>query len=103
MVVSIALCLFSSSWFYDGYLYWRDGEYTSRWLGNLLLSPVIYVAAGLLWNLEAKDGGGFSLSFFRSDWPKPPSDKRFRPLFLISIPLIVIAAFVLIAFVRWHF
>lgn len=52
MVVAFALCLFSSSWFYDIYLLWRDGEYTSRWFGNLLLSPTIYVAAGLLWNLE---------------------------------------------------
>ncbi len=103
MIVSIALCLFSSSWFYDGYLYLRDGEFSSRWLGNLMLSPIIYVAAGLFWNLEAKDSGGFRLSFSRTDWPKPPSDRSFRPLILISIPLIAIAAFVLVAFVGWHF
>jgi hypothetical protein len=103
IIVSIALCLFSSSWFYDGYLYLRDGAYTSRWLGNLMLSPIIYVAAGFLCSLEAKDSFRYTLSFLRPDWPKPPSDKRFRPLLLISIPLIMIAAFVLVAFVRWHF
>jgi hypothetical protein len=59
VIVAPALLLFSSSWFYDGYLLWRDGVYTSRWAGNLMLSPLIYVAAGLLWNLEAKERGDF--------------------------------------------
>jgi hypothetical protein len=107
LVVAIALLLFSSSWFYDGYLLWRDGVYTARWAGNLMLSPFIYVAAGLLWNLEAKEswdfreGPGFRLSFLRADWPKRPADTRFGPLVLVSIPFIVIAAFVLVAFVGW--
>jgi len=103
LIVAVALCLFSSSWFYDGYLLWRDGYYTQRWAGNLRLSPIIYVAAGLLWNLEVKTGGGFRLSFTRPDWPSRPADERFGPLLLISIPLILIAAYVLLAFVRWTF
>jgi hypothetical protein len=107
LVVSIALLLFSSSWFYDGYLLWRDGVYTRRWAGNLMLSPFIYLAAGLLWNLEAKDSGDFRdgwefrFSFVRADWPSRPVDTRFAPLALVSIPLIVIAVFVLVAFVGW--
>ena len=103
LIVSIVLCLFASSWFYDGYLYLRDGHYTSRWLSNLLLLPIIYIAAGLLWNLEAKEDGGFSLAFLRSDWPKASLNNSFRPLLLISLPLILVAAYVLVAFVRWHF
>jgi hypothetical protein len=107
LIVAVALLLFSSSWFYDGYLLWRDGAYTERWAGNLMLSPFIYVAAGLLWNLEAKDSWDFRdrwefrLSFLRADWPKRPVDTRFGPLVLVSIPFIVIAAFVLVAFVGW--
>jgi hypothetical protein len=107
LVVALALLLFSSSWFYDGYLLWRDGVYTRRWLGNMMLSPFIYVAAGMLWNLEAqesgdfREGSGFRLSFVRADWPKRPVDTRFAPLVLISIPFIAIAAFVLVAFVGW--
>jgi hypothetical protein len=109
LVVAMVLLLFSSSWFYDAYLLWRDGVYTSRWAGNLMLSPFIYVAAGLLWNLEAKDSGGFregwefGFSFARADWPSRPVDTRFAPLILPSIPFIVIAAFVLVAFVGWKF
>lgn len=106
-IVALASLLFSSSWFYDGYLLWRNGVYTSRWLGNLMLSPFIYVAAGLLWNLEAKEGGdfregpGFQFSFERKDWPKRPVDPRFGPIMFVSIPFILIAAFVLVEFVGW--
>ena len=107
-VVALALLLFSSSWFYDGYLLWRDGAYTGRWFGNLVLSPFIYAAAGLLWNLEAKpsvgfhDDSGFRLSFVREDWPSRPADTRFRPIMYVSIPFILIAAFVLVEFVGWN-
>jgi hypothetical protein len=108
LVVALALLLFSSSWFYDGYLLWRDGVYTRRWAGNLMLSPFIYVAAGLLWNLEAKDSWdfhdhrSFRFSFIRADWPSRPIDIRFGPLLLVSIPFILVAAFVLVAFVGWN-
>jgi hypothetical protein len=101
-IVATALCLFSSSWFYDSYLLWRDGVYTQRWLGNLIASPVICVAAGLLWNLEAESASRYQLSFVRPDWPKPPANQSFRPLILVSVPLILIAAYVLVASVRWH-
>jgi hypothetical protein len=60
LVIAIALLLFSSSWFYDAYLLIRDGGYTRRWAGNLMLSPIIYLAAGILWNLEAKEEHDFS-------------------------------------------
>jgi hypothetical protein len=103
LVVALALCFFSSSWFYDGYLLWRDGSYTPRWLGNLMISPIIYVAAGILWNLEAKVTGSFRLSFLRLDWPAPPVNRSFAPLLLISIPLVLVAAVALVAFVRWRF
>src|SRR6202451_3763557 len=72
LIVAIALTFFSSSWFYDAYVLWRAGVYTPRWEGNLMLSPLIYAAAGLLWNLEAKDTWGvddrwdFRLSFVRA-------------------------------------
>jgi hypothetical protein len=78
-----------------------------RWIGNLILSPIIYVGAGLLWNLEAKERRGFGdrstcrLLFALPDWPSRPEDLSFGPVALPSIPLIVIAAFVLVAVVGW--
>ena len=64
LIVAIIAMLFSSSWFYDGWLVMRDGHYPSTWLPNLLLSPILYLAAGLLWNLEVDDKGNASFSFF---------------------------------------
>lgn len=101
LLVAAGLLLFSSSWFSDGYLLLRDGSYTTRWWSNLMLSPIIYVAAGFLWNLEARGRFGVRLGFVRSDWPDRPSDGRFLPIVLVSIPLIILAAFVLVAFVQW--
>jgi hypothetical protein len=42
--------------------------------------------------LEAKKAGGTMLSFLRNDWPKAPENKSFRPIVLVSIPLILVAA-----------
>jgi hypothetical protein len=109
LIIAIALLLFSSSWFYDAYLLIRDGAYTPRWAGNLMLSPIIYLAAGILWNLEARedrdfgDQEGIRLSFVRMDWPNRPINTRFEPLILVSIPLIAAAAFVIVAFVDWNY
>ena len=107
LVVAAALLLFSSSWFYDAYLLWRDGAYTLRWWSNLMLSPIIYVAAGLLWNLEAvaevgfDEGRGMRLAFLREDWPKRPADTGFAALAPVALPLVLVAVYVLVGFVRW--
>lgn len=102
LVVAVALWLFSSCWFYDGYLYLRDGAYSARWFGNLLLSPFIYLCAGLLWNLEAKSRWLAALSFLREDWPAPPADRRFGPIVLMGLPFAIAGFVFLVAFVQWH-
>lgn len=101
LVVALALWQFSSCGFYDGYLYVRDGAYSSRWFGNLLLSPFIYLCAGLLWNLEARSRWLAALSFLRRDWPAPPEDARFGPIVLMGLPFAIAGFVVLVAFVRW--
>jgi hypothetical protein len=103
LIVAIALCLFSSSWCYDAYLYLRDGHYTARWLGNLMLSPIMYTAGGLLWNLEPKNGLFASFSFLRPNWPEPAADNSFRALLPIAMTLIALVGSMLISYVRWHF
>ena len=75
----IALCawLFSASWSYDIYLVWRDGHYPETWFPNLFASSVIYLAAGLFWNLEWQRGSGVNFSFKRADWPSRPAESSF--------------------------
>lgn len=99
--IAVALWLFASSWFYDGDLFPRDGRYTDYWLGNLLISPFIYLAAGLLWNLEARPTGGVRFRLLRHDWPSAPEYQRFLPLFLASIPLVAVGVYLLVAYVEW--
>ncbi len=104
LVVALAVTLFSSSWFYDGYLLLRDGAYTHRWLGNLMLSPTIYLCAGVVLNLELDDDGKLGLAFTRRDWPKPlPTAARTSwSMVLAALPLVVIAAYFLVGFVGWR-
>ena len=103
LVVAFALWFFSASWFYDGYLLLRDGVYTPRWSANLVLSSILYLAAGLLWNLEAKPGGWVTLAFLRENWPETSTERRFGWLMILAaIPLVLIAAVILIGSVGWH-
>lgn len=101
IVVAVALALFSSAWFYDGYLLLRDGAYTHRWLGNLRLSPIIYACAGLVLNLELRAGRP-AFAFMRDDWPAPIDTSPSWRLALASLPLVLVAAWVLVAFVGWR-
>jgi hypothetical protein len=88
----VALCawLFSTSWSYDIYLVWRDGQYPSTWLANLFASSLIYLSAGLFWNLEWQRGRGVVFSFMWDGWPSRPTESAFFRLLgyaaLFSIP-----------------
>jgi hypothetical protein len=78
----VATCawFFSASWSYDIYLVWRDGDYPSTWAPNLLASSVIYLSAGLFWNLEWQRGRGVIFSFMRDGWPSRPAESAFLRL-----------------------
>lgn len=100
LVIALAVALFSASWFYDGWLLLRDGAYTHRWKGNLVLSPIIYGCAGLVLNLEVR-ARGFGFAFTRADWPRPASTQASWLLAAVALPLVLVAAYVLVAFVGW--
>lgn len=67
--VAVCAWLFSASWSYDIYLVWRDGAYPATWLPNLFASSLIYLCAGLFWNLEWQPDRGVVFSFMRATWP----------------------------------
>jgi hypothetical protein len=69
----VALCvwLFSASWSYDLYLLIRDGYYPLTWWANLGASSVLYLSAGLFWNLDWRPGRGLTFAFTEQSWPSP--------------------------------
>lgn len=76
---AVVVGLFSASWSYDFYLLMRDGDYPTTWLANLVASSILYVCAGLMWNLDWTDERGVHFGFTREDWPNVRSP-RFRRL-----------------------
>lgn len=91
----IALCLwlFSASWSYDLYILYRDGNYPITWLANLFASSVLYVAAGMLWNLEWRPERGVIFAFMDQHWPRPaPAGSGFRRIFGYALPFMLLVA-----------
>lgn len=84
--------LLSVVWSYDIYLFIRDGFFPEASLENFYLSGLLYLSAGLFWNLEEDQKGKISLSFLHSDWPKK-RHSRFKKLFWIALPLMLLAIY----------
>ena len=86
--VYIAVCvwMFSVSWLYDVYILLRFGYYPPTWLPNIVLSSILYFAAGMMWNLEWREGRGVVFGFMESDWPNPAHDLGFRKVIWFALP-----------------
>ncbi len=97
--IYVAVCtwLFSASWSYDIYLVWRDGHYPATWLPNLFASSLIYLCAGLFWNLEWVPERGVIFSFMRDGWPSRPASSAPARLIVYALVLAlpIIAAIVI--------
>jgi len=99
-VVYVAICawLFTASWSYDAYFVLRDGVYPSTWCENLAASSVLYLAAGLFWNLAYDDHRGVMFGFMQEGWPQANASGHFRKLLWFAIPLMLLAAGVFVPF-----
>ena len=87
--------LFSASWSYDGYLVLRDGRYPSTWLYNLMASSVLFILAGLFWNLEWVPERGVIFAFMQRKWPSAPSPSSFaRIAAMAAIFIVMVSAMV---------
>jgi hypothetical protein len=90
-VVYVAVCvgLLSASWSFDWYWWVRRGFYPDCWLRSLCASSTLYLAAGLLWNLDWRPARGVTFAFRAADWP---SDKRSAPFARVAAPAILLIA-----------
>ncbi len=88
--VAVSTWLFSASWFYDFYLLQYHGWYPSTWAANLVLSSILYLAAGIMWNLDWVLGNGPVLSFHRPGWPQTESNSIPVAILWILIPFFLL-------------
>jgi hypothetical protein len=98
--VALVAWLFSASWCYDGYLLARDREYPRTWLANLLASSMLYLFAGLFWNVTYRAEVGVTFAFTRPDW-LAPTRVRGRALAWLVGAALLLAGIVVVA--MWPF
>jgi hypothetical protein len=90
--------MFSVSWSYDLYILLRDGYYPPTWPPNIVLSSILYLAAGLLWNLQWHEGRGVVFGFMADRWPDPARDCEFRRVVWLALPFMVLATLMIAPF-----
>jgi len=98
--VYIAICLwmFSASWSYDLYLLIRDGYYPVTWSANLFASSILFVCAGLFWNLSFSPGRGVHFAFTEPDWPQLEARQSFSRLFWFALPFMILVSAMILYF-----
>lgn len=90
--VAICLWLFSSSWSYDLYLLLREGYYPLTWLPNLFASSVLYLSAGLLWNLDWREERGVLFAFMHHGRPERVCTNVFPKIAMYAVLFMILAA-----------
>lgn len=97
--VAACVWMFSASWSYDLYILIRDGDYPLTWFANIFASSVLYMLAGLLWNLEYSRGRGVIFSFMESDWPDGSAeDAGFPRVLAFALPIMALVAVLMLYF-----
>jgi hypothetical protein len=97
--IAVCLWLFSASWSYDLYIVLRDGVYPLTWQANLYLSSILYLMAGMLWNLDWTTERRLHFAFMKDDWPAPNPNPVFTKLLGLALPIILFVAILFLAFV----
>lgn len=97
----VAMCcwLFSASWYYDLYILLRDGQYPMTWLPNIFAASVLYVSAGLMWNLEWRQNRGVIFAFMEEGWPQAAAQANFIRIFGYAMPFMILVAASILYFV----
>ena len=98
--IYIAVCvwMFSVSWVYDVYMLLKLGYYPPTWWPNIILSSILYFAAGLLWNLQRKDGRGVVFGFMEPGWPNTTYELGFRHIVWFAVPIMVLVTMIIAPF-----
>ena len=96
----IAVCtwLLTASWVYDIYILLRYGYYPPTWLPNMVLSSILYLAAGLMWNLQRQGERGVVFGFMEGDWPNTGHELGFRQVAWFALPIMLLVTLLIAPF-----
>ena len=98
LLVAASLWMLSSSWCYDGYQLLLHGFYPITWFTNIFASAVLYISAGLMWNLDIRPGRGATFAFMEPEWLLPPAPGTGAKVLLWASPFMLLAAWSIIYF-----
>jgi hypothetical protein len=96
--VAVCVWMFSVSWSYDLYMLLKEGYYPLTWLPNIVLSSIIYFAAGLIWNLQRVNGRGVVFGFMQPEWPDPRYELGFRRIVWFAVPIMILVTMMIAPF-----
>lgn len=96
--VAICLWMFSASWSYDLYLLLRDGVYPYTWYVNISASSILYLLAGLMWNLEYIKGRGIIFGFMDPHWPSLTEAKNSTKIIWYVLPFMILVTAIMTSF-----
>lgn len=93
--VAVSIWMFSTSWSYDLYITYRDHVYPATWWANIFASGILYLCAGLFWNLKWSAGDGMHFAFFQRDWFELDRSTSFRKIWSSASLFIILITFLL--------
>ena len=96
--IAVCLWMFSASWSYDVYILLKHGYYPATWAPNIVLSSILYFAAGMMWNLQRKVGRGVIFGFMEPGWPDPSYEIGFRQVAWLALPFMLLASAMILPF-----
>lgn len=96
---AVCVWMFSVSWSYDIYLLWRDGHYPLTWWSNIIASSILYLLAGMFWNLEEVEGRGVVFGFMMPEWPNIEASAQFNSrILIIALPIMIVVSAIIGSF-----
>jgi len=98
--IGIVLWMTSASWCYDLYILFKHGMYPVTWAWNIAASSVLYLCAGLMWNLDSRAGHGVVFAFREPGWPQAVGGGGFARVAGFALPFMLIVG-VGVAYFLW--
>ncbi len=92
LLVAGALWMLAASWCYDLYQLLLHGFYPITWFTNIIASSVLYISAGLMWNLDIRPNRGATFAFLESEWLLLPAPDTSAKVLLWASPFMLLAA-----------